>query len=113
MPLKPILAQNAQGDQVKTLQNNLTKTGATLPSDETGQSAFGAGTVDAVKQFQAQNKLSVTGTVDPVTHAMLNNAVAVAGTNQSQVSGQLVMDYGLPANGVTAPHALVCALPGQ
>ena len=32
---------------------------------------------------------------------MLNNAAAVAGTNQSAVSGQLVMDYGLAANGVT------------
>jgi hypothetical protein len=102
MPIQTsILTRNAQGDQVKTLQSNLTKIGAILPGAETNQGVFGAGTVDAVKQFQAQNKLPVTGTLDPVTQSMLNNAAAVAGTNQSQVGGQLVMDYGLPANGIT------------
>jgi peptidoglycan hydrolase-like protein with peptidoglycan-binding domain len=99
--LKPILAQNAQGDQVKAVQTNLTKIGLTVPATETSQSLFGAGTTDAIKQFQAQNKLPVTGVIDAATQAMLNNAAAVAGTNQSQVSGQLAMDYGLAANGVT------------
>ena len=31
--LKPILALNAQGDQVKTIQTNLTKLGLTVPTD--------------------------------------------------------------------------------
>lgn len=99
--LIPPLGLTAQGDQVKTVQTSLTKVGFTIPPTEAGQSTFGAGTVAAVKQFQAQSHLPVTGFIDAATQAMLNNAAAVAGTNQFQVSGQLVMDYGLLANGVT------------
>jgi hypothetical protein len=44
--------------------------------------------------------LPTTGIVDATTQAMLANA-AVVGANQSQVTGQLFVDYGLPANGVT------------
>jgi peptidoglycan hydrolase-like protein with peptidoglycan-binding domain len=99
--LTPSLGSTAQGDQVKTLQTNLTKVGFTIPSTETGQGAFGAGTTAAVKQFQAQAGLPVTGLIDAVTQAMLNNAAALAGTNQAQVTGLLFMDYGLPASGVT------------
>jgi len=98
--LTPILKLHLQGDQVKNLQNNLTKIGFSVPVTETTQGVFGSGTTDAVKEFQAQNNLFVTGTVDSVTQAMLNNAAAVIGTNQSQMAGQLVMDYGLPANAV-------------
>jgi peptidoglycan hydrolase-like protein with peptidoglycan-binding domain len=99
--LNPILVQGSQGDEVKAAQTALGKIGATLPTTETSQSTFGAGTAAAVKQFQAQTHLPVTGLIDATTQAMLNNAAAVAGTNQLGVSGLLVMDYGLPANGVT------------
>jgi len=91
----------AQGDQVKTIQTGLTQVGFTIPTTETSQSTFGSGTAAAVKQFQAQTPLPVTGLIDATTAGMLNNAAAVAGTNQFQVSGLLFMDYGLPANGVT------------
>jgi peptidoglycan hydrolase-like protein with peptidoglycan-binding domain len=99
--LTPSLGLAAQGDQVKTVQTGLTKVGFTIPAAETTQSTFGAGTAAAVKQFQAQAHLPVTGVIDATTAAMLNNAVTVAGTNQFQVGGQLAMDYGFPANGVT------------
>ncbi len=99
--LSPPLGLAAQGDQVKTVQSNLTKIGLTVPSTEAGQSVLGAGTADAVKQFQAEAKLPVTGTIDPVTQAMLANFAIIIGTNQFQVTGQLIMDYGLAANGVT------------
>jgi peptidoglycan hydrolase-like protein with peptidoglycan-binding domain len=100
--LKPILVQNAQGDQVKTVQTNLSKMGLTGPATETSQSIFGAGTSEAAEQFQVIAHLPLTGTIDPATQTMLNNAAAVAGTNQSEVSGRLFMDYGLAANGITA-----------
>src|SRR5260370_20692680 len=99
-PGMPVL-DLAQGDQVKTVQANLVKVGGAVPPTESAAGTFGAGTVDAVKQFQIQAKLPVTGTVDVVTQAMLNNAAAVAGTNQSDVSGRLFIDYGLPANSIT------------
>ena len=91
----------AQGDQVKTVQTSLTKVGFTIPTTETSQSTFGTGTAAAVKQFQAQAHLPVTGVVDAVTQAMLTNAGAVTAANQLGVSGVLAMDYGLPATGVT------------
>jgi hypothetical protein len=95
------LALNAQGKQVKAIQSNLTKIGLKLPASEIGKSALGVGTVDAIKQFQVQNNLPATGAVDAVTQTMLSNAASLARTNKSHVRGQLVMDYGLPANGVT------------
>jgi peptidoglycan hydrolase-like protein with peptidoglycan-binding domain len=88
----PPLSLVTQSDQVKTVQNNLTKVGFTIPATESGQGTFGAGTVAAVKEFQAQAGLPVTGLIDAVTQAMLNNAAALAGTNQTQVTGQLFMD---------------------
>jgi peptidoglycan hydrolase-like protein with peptidoglycan-binding domain len=97
----PPLSATAQGNQVKTIQTNLAKIGFTIPAGETNQTMFGAGTEAAVKQFQTQAHLPITGIVDVTTQAMLNNTAALAGTNQSQVTGQLFMDYGLPANGVT------------
>ena len=102
MPIiKPVLAPNAKGDQVGAVQANLTKSGIAVPATEVSQSVLGAGTADAIKQFQAQYKLPVTGIVDGATQAMLSNAAAIAGTNQSDVSGRLSMDYGLAGNGVT------------
>src|SRR5258707_7500849 len=98
--LSPPLGLAAQGDQVKTVQSNLTKIGLTVPSTEAGQSVLGAGTADAVKQFQAQAKLPVTGTLDPVTQAMLANFAIIIGTYQFQGTRQLILDYGLAAHGV-------------
>ena len=95
------LSLAAQGDQVKTVQTSLTKVGFTIPTTETSKSTFGAGTAAAVKQFQAQAHLPVTGVVDATAQAMLTNAGAVTAANQFGVSGVLVLDYGLPANGVT------------
>src|ERR1700758_881053 len=99
--LSPPLRLAAQGDQVKTIQTGLTKVGFTIPTTETSQSTFGTGTASAVKQFQAQAHLPVTGVVDATTQAMLTNVGAVTAANQLGVSGVLVLDYGLPANGVT------------
>ena len=100
--ITPPLALNAQGDQVKSVQTNLTKVGLTVPPTETAASTLGTGTAATIKQFQTVNKLPVTGTVDAATAAMLANAATVAGTSQSSVSGRLSMDYGAAANTITA-----------
>ena len=99
--ITPSLSLNAQGDQVKTIQTNLAKIGVTVPAAETTAGMYGTGTRAAVKQFQVQSGLPATGLVDTVTQTMLNNAAAVACTNQSHLSGRLIMDYGEPANGIT------------
>jgi peptidoglycan hydrolase-like protein with peptidoglycan-binding domain len=99
--LNAILSLNAQGDQVKAAQANLVKIGAAVPTTETSAGVFGTGTADAIKQFQIASKLPATGMVDAATQAMLNNAAAVAAANQSSMSGQIAMEYGLAANAVT------------
>ena len=105
----PPLSATAQGNQVKTIQTNLAKIGFTIPAGETNQTMFGAGTEAAVKQFQAQAHLPVTGVIDAGTEGMLITAAAVAGTDQFQVSGLLFMDYGLPANSVN-PSGIISGI---
>ena len=100
--ITPSLSLNAQGDQVKTVQANLAKVGLIVPPTETAAATLGAGTAATIKQFQAANKLPVTGSVDTVTGAMLTNAAAIAGTTQSAVSGRMTMDDRGAANGITA-----------
>jgi peptidoglycan hydrolase-like protein with peptidoglycan-binding domain len=100
MPALAITALTSQGPAVKDLQANLTKVGLIVPAAEASQSVFGAGTRDAVLQFQSQYKLPATGVIDDVTKATLAG-VAAAAADQSTVSGRIAMDYGLPANGVT------------
>ena len=96
-----ILTLNSQGDQVKAAQANLAKVGVAIPTTETSASVFGAGTADAVKQFQIASKLPPTGMVDAATQTMLNNAAAAAAASQASMSGQITLDYGLPADAVT------------
>ena len=100
--ITPPLRLNAQGTQVQTVQANLAKVGLTVPATESTGSVLGAGTSTAVKQFQIANKLPVTGTVDLATQSALTNAATAAAANQSTVSGQMLMDYGAPANAITA-----------
>ncbi len=97
-----VLGINSQGDQVKALQSGLAKPGLAIAAAESGAGVFGPATAEAVKQFQFASKLQPTGSVDEATLAMLNNAAVLAGTDQSSVAGQIAMDYGLPANGLTA-----------
>ena len=96
-----VLRFSSRGDQVKAAQATLAKIGVTLPAEETSAGLFGSATLDAVKQFQIASKLPTTGNVDTVTLAMMNNAAAVVATGQASVSGQIAMDYGLPANALT------------
>ena len=84
-----ILTLNSQGDQVKAAQANLAKVGVAIPTTETSASVFGAGTADAVKQFQIASKLPPTGMVDAATQTMLNNAAAAAAASQASMSGQI------------------------
>lgn len=97
--VQPILSPVLQGDALKELQANLGKLGLTIPASESGINLLGPGTAAAIKQFQASVNLPVTGTADAITLAMLTNAAAV-GTDQSHLSGVLVMDYGQVGAGV-------------
>ena len=61
------LAKGATGDAVKTLQEALNKTGATLQVD----GEFGQHTEDAVKAFQTQVGIVADGIAGPDTQSEL------------------------------------------
>ena len=63
------LSAGAQGDAVKAVQQALVNQGIPLAGGVDG--VFGAGTVKAVKQFQARNGLNATGVVDEATSLAL------------------------------------------
>jgi peptidoglycan hydrolase-like protein with peptidoglycan-binding domain len=65
---RPALSRNANGPQVRDLQQLLTDAGA-RPGGVDG--AFGPGTERGVKTFQAAMGLPVTGVADPATWAAL------------------------------------------
>src|SRR5947199_4186097 len=69
------LEPNMQGDDVKLLQQELTKLGFEIPADERGQAVFRQGTRDAVTTFQKKQQLDTTGVVDEKTAAAINRAV--------------------------------------
>ena len=101
--IQPFLATNATGDPVKELQSSLGRIGLLIPPSEIGANLFGAGTAAAVSQFQTSVNLPATGMVDAATLALLNNYASLKGTNQSHVSGLLVMDYGQAGAGMAHP----------
>ena len=70
------LSQGVRGDAVKQLQQALTSKGITVTGGVDG--IFGPGTTAAVKKFQKQRKLGITGTVDAATAAALGTVTAKA-----------------------------------
>jgi hypothetical protein len=94
------VAFGTQGAAVKTLQDQLGKAGLLVPAPESTQSAFGAGTRDAVVQFQSQFRLATTGELDAVSSAMLDAAAAAVAANKAILTGRVAMDYGAPASGL-------------
>jgi peptidoglycan hydrolase-like protein with peptidoglycan-binding domain len=65
----PMLGIGARGEQVRQLQQALLDAGITFRGGADG--VFGPATQAALRKFQEQNDLAVTGTVDPETAAVL------------------------------------------
>jgi hypothetical protein len=63
-----MLNLGSQGEAVRTVQELLNRNGALVEED----GLFGRGTERAVREFQAQAGLPVTGTIDAATHAALS-----------------------------------------
>ena len=68
MATTKVMKYGATGEDVKTMQKALQKTGSTIKV--TGE--FTIGMVSAVKSFQKKNGLKVTGEIDAKTKAKLD-----------------------------------------
>ena len=82
------LTQGLSGADVAALHKELTQLGFTVLQTEQQASSFGAGTLAAVEQSQAAQKLSATGIVDNATAGafsvvMRNSTYVVTGTDAS------------------------------
>jgi peptidoglycan hydrolase-like protein with peptidoglycan-binding domain len=64
-----------QGDDVKLLQVELQQLGCFVLPDELTAASFGAGTHQAVLDFQTTHGLETTGVVDARTALLINRAV--------------------------------------
>ena len=71
-----LITAGAYGNEVTNLQNQLVALGFAIPATETGRAFFGAATAQAVREFQQQSNLPVTGNVDAATASVLSNRVA-------------------------------------
>src|SRR5262249_37632463 len=65
----------------------LTPLGYTIPPAEVSRQAFGAGTQQAVQDFQRKHGLTVSGIVDPQTARLIN--IAFNARKQRTVSGHV------------------------
>lgn len=68
------LPSHGQGESVKSLQSALVQTGHLRDSNE---SSLGASTEEAIRQFQLQNGLAVTGRMNALTTAHLSGQVGL------------------------------------
>ncbi|MBB5830392.1 C40 family peptidase [Brachybacterium aquaticum] len=79
---QPKLRQGARGDSVRTLQNLLNASGASLTVD----GVFGAGTASAVRALQSAAGIGVDGVVGPKTWNALGGSVRIPADGTSGAS---------------------------
>ncbi len=92
---------NACSGDVKNLHTVLTALDYAIPQYEIISQTFGVGTEWAIRQFQSQHGLEVTGLFDSPTQAALEEVLADSEIPQSVVQGRLIFDDSLVAAGIT------------
>ncbi|NTU77944.1 MAG: hypothetical protein HGA45_00835, partial [Chloroflexales bacterium] len=91
---------HARGDAVRAAHEQLARAGFALPAGERDAGLFGVGTRDALLQLQERFKLARTGVLDDATRNALAIAVGAA-QNEARIEGQVFLDSGLPAQGLS------------
>lgn len=76
-PTQTTLKRGANGSQVKDLQNKLIYIGYSC-GDKGADGSYGKATESAVKEFQSNNELGVTGVCDSKTMKLINNVYSFA-----------------------------------
>src|SRR5688500_2393764 len=70
----------AKGDDIVLLQNSLSKIGYIIDSKEKTKKIFGKTTEKAVRKFQSENGLKITGKFDNLTANKIKKIVKSLGT---------------------------------
>src|SRR5262249_36918440 len=83
------LQQDQTGDDVRLLHTELTLLNVAIPDSERASTLFGPATTAAIRLFQKQHTLPVTGIVDPATASAINTAVDAQFPPAFTVSGRV------------------------
>ena len=76
MPNRPVpYALGTRGPDVQLLHQGLRELGYHIPAHELTEQAFGEGTAEALRGFQARMGLGASGAIDEATAAALRRAV--------------------------------------
>src|SRR5215212_8140374 len=89
MHLERELRAGMTGADVATLHRELAQLGFTIPREESQQRRFGKGTQEAVRKFQGEHGLDVTGVVNQQTADLINAEVAELSAKNLAISGLL------------------------
>src|SRR5437016_610776 len=92
------LTQGLTGTDVAELHKELIALGFRIPPAEQQAASFGPDTVAAVRQFQAQQGLAVTGGVEATTAAKLTAIIVL---NTYTVSGRVTDPVSAGVGGLT------------
>ncbi len=84
------------GEDVAALHQTLKALNFAIPDDETNKHYFGAGTQEAVKQFQSQHQLAATGVVDKQMAELLATGSSASDAHPRQVSGAVLTEDNQP-----------------
>jgi peptidoglycan hydrolase-like protein with peptidoglycan-binding domain len=88
------LSVGMYGDEVKLLHSKLRQHGFDIPATEVDRQFFGPATREAVREYQQEHGLPLTGAVDEHTHAAIEEATAArpaspaASASTSPVAGE-------------------------
>ncbi|HEX2742312.1 MAG TPA: peptidoglycan-binding domain-containing protein, partial [Rubrobacter sp.] len=99
MQLSRELRPTMTGPDVAALHQELAKLGFRIPGEESQQRRFGRGTQEAVRTFQGDHGLDVTGVVNQPTADAINAAVVAAAAKKLAISGQLRQQDATPVVG--------------
>ena len=84
-----------RGDPVSRIHEQLAALNYKIPAVEFKKSNFGKSTQEAVKKFQFEHHLEVTGIVDAATKAALETAIAGQKIKNYEITGHIFSENGL------------------
>ena len=105
----PALSIGAYGEDVRQLQASLLRAGYHIPAPEAARGFFGSATRQAVRRYQAKNRLPVTGVVEARTAAQIAPAAGPRDGQRSISALALPGESAGTLTGAESEHEAVAA----